>query len=244
MNSFANEEEADFSSLLFINNPYFFEIVGGNTPGAAFDYHIAQNVSLRAVYNAANGGQSSGPGGLFGGPSRLITELEVKPSESSAIRLQYARLNEQGVALSDRWAGNSLTYSSDVFAVNAEWAVTPTFALFGRYGTATTRPNSLADTYSDLNSNTYQVGFSLPDLFYPGNVFGVSFGQPIRMNSGTQNGVSLVPSGRQTNIEVFYNFKLNDRVSLTPDLQFINQPNNIANNPSLTVATLRAVFNF
>jgi hypothetical protein len=245
-NSFANNEEGDFSSTAFINNPLLFEVVGGDNPGAGFDWSISKSVSLRAVYNADQGGQSFGfgNGGFFGGASQILTELEVKPSETSAIRLQYGRINEQGTALTATLAGNITNSTTDVFGVNAEWAITPNFGIFGRYGTANTRANSTTDTYSDINANTYQIGFSLPDLFAPGNTLGVSFGQPIRVNSGTQNGVGLTPSGRQSNIEVFYSFKLNDNITLTPDLQFISQPSNIASNPSITVGTLRMVFTF
>ncbi len=245
-NSFANSEEEDFSSTAFINNPLLFEVIGGDNPGAGFDWSISKNVSLRAVYNADNGGQSFGfgNGGFFGGASQLLTELEVKPSEASAIRLQYGRINEQGTALTASLAGNIINSTTDVFGVNAEWAITPNFGIFGRYGTANTRANSTTDTYSDINANTYQIGFSLPDLFAPGNRLGVSFGQPIRVNAGTQNGVGLIPSGQQSNLEVFYSFKLNDNITLTPDLQFISQPNNIAGNPTITVGTLRMVFTF
>jgi Carbohydrate-selective porin, OprB family/S-layer homology domain len=245
-NSFANNEEGDFSSTLFINNPFFFEVVGGDNPGAGFDWSVSKNVSLRAVYNAAKGGQSFGfgNGGFFGGASQILTELEVKPSETSAIRLQYARINEQGTALTAALAGNISNSTTDVFGVNAEWAITPSFGIFGRYGTANTHVNSAVDSYSDISSNTYQIGFSLPDLFAPGNRLGVSFGQPIRVNAGAQNGIGLVPSGRQSNIEVFYSFKLNDNITLTPDLQFISQPNNIANNLTITVGALRMVFTF
>jgi Carbohydrate-selective porin, OprB family/S-layer homology domain len=245
-NSFANNEEGDFSSTLFINNPFLFEVVGGDNPGAGFDWSLSQSVSLRAVYNAAEGGQSFGfgSGGFFGGASQILTELEVKPSETSAIRLQYARLNEQGTALTAALAGNIINSTTDVFGINAEWAITPNFGLFGRYGTASTRVNSAVDAYGDISANTYQIGFSLPDLFAPGNTLGVSYGQPIRVHAGTQNGIGLTPSGRQNNIEVFYSFRLNDNITLTPDLQFISQPSNIASNPSITVGTLRMVFKF
>jgi hypothetical protein len=245
-NSFANSEEGDFSSTAFINNPLLFEVVGGDSPGVGFDWSISESISLRAVYNAAEGGQSFGfgNGGFFGGASQILTELEVKPSETLAIRLQYGRINEQGTALTASLAGNIINSTTDVFGVNAEWAITPNLGIFGRYGTANARVNSAIDSYSDISSNTYQIGFSLPDLFAPGNRLGVSFGQPIRVNSGTQNGVGLVPSGRQSNIEVFYSFKLNDNITLTPDLQFISQANNIASNPTITVGTLRMLFTF
>ncbi|MGA7935529.1 MAG: iron uptake porin, partial [Kovacikia sp.] len=245
-NSFANNEAADFSSKEFINNPLLFEVVGGDSPGAGFDWSISNNVSLRTVYNAANGGQSFGfgNGGFFGGASQLLTELEVKPSETSAIRLQYGRLNEQGNALTATLAGNITNSITDIFAVNVEWAITPNFGIFGRYGTANTQVNSTIDSYTNLASDIYQIGFSLIDFFAVNTIFGFSIGQPIRVNTGLQNGIGLVPSGRETNIEVFYNFRLNDRITLTPDLQLISQGNNIASNPTITVGTFRMVFEF
>ncbi|WP_256997584.1 carbohydrate porin [Gloeobacter morelensis] len=55
---------------------------------------------------------------------------------------------------------------------------------------------------------------------------------------------SLVPSGTEGNIEIFYRLRLNDRVSLTPDLQSIVQPVHSRNSNGLAVGTLRAVFEF
>jgi hypothetical protein len=245
-NSFANNEESDFSNRALFNSPYLFGIVGGDNPSVAFDYSISKSISLRAIYNSAQGGQSLGfgNGGIFGGSNQLFSELEVKPSEKSAIRLQYAKINEQGKALTSSLKGNILNASTDVFGVNTEWAITPNFGIFGRYGTANTRVNSTVDSYSDLASNSYQLGFSLIDFFAPNTIFGISIGQPIRVNAGSENGVSLVPSGQQTNIEAFYNFRLNDRITLSPDVQFVLHPNNIASNPTVTVGTLRMVFEF
>ncbi|UFP93670.1 carbohydrate porin [Gloeobacter morelensis MG652769] len=54
----------------------------------------------------------------------------------------------------------------------------------------------------------------------------------------------MVPSGTEGNIEIFYRLRLNDRVSLTPDLQSIVQPVHSRNSNGLAVGTLRAVFEF
>jgi hypothetical protein len=37
---------------------------------------------------------------------------------------------------------------------------------------------------------------------------------------------------------------LNDRITITPDIQVITSPNNISGNSTITLGTLRAVFNF
>jgi Carbohydrate-selective porin, OprB family/S-layer homology domain len=245
-NSFSGEEGSrDFSSSVFVNNPLLFTV--GAAPGASFTYDFANNLTLRVVYSAAEGGQSFGygSGGLTGGGTQLFTELEVHPSESTAIRLQYSSATEQNTVFGARLPDESIVNSHrDAFGINAEWFITPALGIFGRYGTASTAVASNTDSYSPLLANTFQVGIALPDLFAPGNTLALAVGQPARVTSGTRNGLSLVPSGNETDFELYYKFLLDNGITLTPDLQVITQPSNIANNPTLVIGTLRVVYPF
>jgi len=232
-NSFANNEEVDFSNGFMINNPLITAIFAG--PGAGGDWKISDQFSLRAVYIAGDGGRSFGQGfgGLTGSNSIGSAELEFRPSQSSKIKLQYSGYTQQ-TGVSPATAG--VPTKTDVFGVNAEWAITPSVGIFGRYGTGTAKTNTIL---GDQNLNTWQVGFAFPDLFAPGNTLGIAAGQPGRVTSGPGT-----PNGTELNYELYYNFKLNDRITLTPDIQLISQPNNVAGNGNITVGTLRAVFNF
>jgi hypothetical protein len=245
-NSFSGEEGSrDFSSSVFVNNPLLFTV--GAAPGASFTYDFANNLTFRVVYSAAEGGQSFGfgSGGLTGGGTQLFTELEVHPSESTAIRLQYSNATEQNTVFGARLPGERILNSHrDAFGVNAEWFITPSLGIFGRYGTASTTVFSNTDSYSPLLANTFQVGIAFPDLFAPGNTLALAVGQPARVTSGTRNGLSLVPSGNETDFELYYKFLLDNGITLTPDIQVISQPNNIANNPTLVIGALRVVYPF
>jgi Carbohydrate-selective porin, OprB family/S-layer homology domain len=236
-NSFANNEEVDFSNGFMINNPLITFIFAG--PGAGADWKISDSFSLRAAYIAGQGGRSFGfgQGGLTGSDSIGSAELEFRPSQSSKIKLQYSGFTTQiGANPAGLASGlGSVPQKTDVFGVNAEWAITPSVGVFGRYGTGTQK----TFTVGDANLNTWQVGFAFPDLFAPGNTLGIAAGQPARVTSGPGT-----PSGTELNYELYYNFKLNDRITLTPDVQIISQPNNVAGNGTITVGTLRAVFNF
>jgi carbohydrate-selective porin OprB len=53
-----------------------------------------------------------------------------------------------------------------------------------------------------------------------------------------------VGNATQTNMELFYRFPISSNISITPDLQFIFNPNNNSNNSTITVGTLRTVFTF
>ncbi len=242
-NSFANNEEVDFSNGFLINNPLITFIFAG--PGAGADWKISDQFSFRAAYIAGQGGASSGSGrgGLTGSDSIGSAEIEFRPSQSSKIKLQYSGFttelgsNPVGISRGLNVATLGAPQKTDVFGVNAEWAITPSVGVFGRYGTGTQKTGNL--NLGDQTLNTWQLGFAFPDLFAPGNTLGIAAGQPIRVSSGSQS-----PSGTETNYELYYNFKLNDRITLTPDIQIISQPNNVAGNGSITVGTLRAVFNF
>jgi Carbohydrate-selective porin, OprB family/S-layer homology domain len=233
-NSFANNEEVDFSSGFFINNPLITFLFAG--PGAGADWKINDQFSFRAAYIASDGGRSFGQGfgGLTGSNSIGSAELEFRPSQSSKIKLQYSGFTTQA-GTSPATAG--VPSKTDAFGVNAEWAITPSVGVFGRFGSGTQKTNTAA--FGDQTLNTWQLGFAFPDLFAPGNTLGIAAGQPTRVTTG-----SLTPNATEINYELYYNFKLNDRITLTPDIQIISNPNNIAGNGSVTVGTLRAVFSF
>jgi carbohydrate-selective porin OprB len=121
----------------------------------------------------------------------------------------------------------------------------PNVAIFGRYGTGTTKNYNTGFVgltpvpNGNYTLSTWQVGLAFPDLFAPGNTLGIAVGQPNKVTSGP-----IAANGTETDYEVYYNIKVNDRIFLTPDVQVISQPNNIAGNPTITVGTLRLVFTF
>jgi carbohydrate-selective porin OprB len=80
------------------------------------------------------------------------------------------------------------------------------------------------------------VGLAFPDLFKPGALAAIAVGQPFIE--------SKVGNSTQTNVEVFYNFPITSNISITPDIQFIFNPNNNSANSMITVGTLRTVFSF
>ncbi len=226
-NSFANDEEEDFSSGFFVNNPLIIVLFAG--PGTGFDWKISDQFSLRAAYIASNGGNSfgSGFGGLSGSNTQGSVELDFRPSETAKIKLQYSAYTLQE-AVADTPS------KTDAFGVNAEWAITPSVGIFGRYGLGTQQ--LFTPDLADNNLTTWQLGLAFPDLLAAGNTLAFSIGQPVRATNKA--------NGSETDFELYYSFRLNDRMTLTPDLQIISQPGNVAGNSTLVLGTLRAVFMF
>ncbi len=270
-NSFANNEEVDFSNGFFINNPLITFVFAG--PGGGFDWELNDAFSVRGIYIAGQGGNSlgapeGGSGGFTGGNNIFAVEAELRAG-TAKLKLQAASFNEQvngyatgtgagGTLLGNPSAFGDITESGSlVGGINAEWAVTDTFGIFGRYGFGKhwVQEQVLGsgidyNPYGEnegFNSSTWAVGASIGDLLVPGSTLGLAFGQPIRARGQIRvNGdlVDVTPTGTEFNAEVFYNFPLNDRITLTPDLQIISNPSNISGNPTITVGSIRAVFTF
>ncbi len=244
-NSFANDESVDFAGGLFINNPLILPVNDG--AGGAISWNIANAFTLRAGYVAANAASpianAGAPNGttnqgLSGDPYQGTVELEFAPKNSDqekpfAVRLQYTRA-----------AINNLDYNTG--GVNLEWAFNRAIAVFGRYGfgnisnrgtaIALALPTYTTSADSSINPQTWSAGLAFPDLFKEGAMAAIAIGQPFIE--------SKVGNATQTNVELFYRFPLFSNISITPDLQFIFNPNNNSGNSTITVGTLRTVFSF
>ena len=244
-NSFANDESVDFASGLFINNPLILPVNDG--AGGAISWSLGDTFTLRAGYVAANAASPIAnvlaPNGitnqgLSGDPYQGTVELEFAPKNSDeekpfAVRLQYTRA-----------AVNNLDYNTG--GVNIEWALNRAIAVFGRYGfgnisnrgtaIALALPTYTTSTDGSINPQTWSAGLAFPDLFKEGAMAAIAIGQPFVE--------SKVGNATQTNVELFYRFPFSSNISITPDLQFIFNPNNNSGNSTITVGTLRTVFSF
>ncbi|HAN45903.1 MAG TPA: porin, partial [Cyanobacteria bacterium UBA8156] len=253
-NSFANNESADFSSTFFINNPLVV-LLNQQTGqgGAAFDWNPGGgSFSLRGVYVAAAASSATRRAnaplnaintGITGDPYQGTVEVEFAPKNKDgergpfALRLQYTNASI-----------NNLNYNTG--GVNLEWALSKSVGIFGRYGFGSIdgRQGQLANNPatnnfvnkdsvgSTLNPQTWMFGLVFPDLFKPGALAGVAVGQPFIETK--------VGNTSQTNLELFYRFQLTDNISITPDLQFVFNPNNNSANDTIVIGTIRTVFSF
>ncbi|MDX1976191.1 MAG: iron uptake porin [Pseudanabaenaceae cyanobacterium bins.68] len=256
-NSYANNESVDFSSTFFINNPLIVAINGlKGGAGAVANWNPGQGAfTLRALYVAANGADPTrGAGenangivsnrGLTGDPYQGSFELEFAPKTKDgekgpfAIKLQYTNASVSNLDL-------------NFGGVNLEWAFSKGVAVFGRYGfgsigsrggvAVSNNPGlfNLVNTGASgtsLSPQTWMAGLAFPDLFKPGAMAAIAVGQPFIE--------SQVGNSTQTNLELFYNFPISKNITITPDLQFIFNPNNNNANNSVFVGTLRTVFSF
>lgn len=238
-NSYANVSFLDFSTQALIFNLILFPRPAG--AGGVLEWNPREgSLTVRALYVAVNGASfnsentdffdgprapeflfppGGGDPGLFG-DYQAIAELEYSPSDTFTLRLQY---ND----------GSVLGSPLETFGVNFELALSPRFAIFGRYGYSNYNNTPLG---IDLHPNYWMAGVSFQDLFVPGALAGIAAGQPFIEKA--------IGDATQTNFEAFYNFPLNDNIQITPIVQVISNSSNQGSNGTIVTGTLRTVFSF
>ena len=264
---FASEGQGTLSRAFAINP--VLRVSGGTTEtglasAAGFIYKPNDVVDWRALYGSVNAAipQNEGfPGtplgaGLFNGSFVAATQLTLYPTENLDLGFNYAysyhQINILGTGLTGAAAGTlgglPLTTPVNVNSVGATltWRINPSiyFTGYGAYFMVDQANGGSA--FTDLAS--WMAGLFFPDAFAEGNTAGLMFGQPLT-RVGAGNGATLTPaniSNRATpyQIEAFYNYKINNNLSITPGAFVIFNPEGDSNNSTTGVFALRTTFTF
>jgi hypothetical protein len=220
-------------------------------------------VDIRALYGSVNAALPNNEGfpgtplgaGLFNGSFVAATQVTLKPADTLDIGLNYAysyhQINILGMGLSGFSTGvlGGLPLNTPVhlnsLGATLTWRINPNVS-FTTYGAYIMVDQAGGSAYTNLTS--WMAGFYFPDAFVEGNTAGLLVGQPI-YRVGAGNGATLTPDNignRATpyQIEAFYNFKLNNNISITPGAFVIFNPEEDANNNTTGVLALRTTFTF
>lgn len=217
--------------------------------GFGISHDFSKKFNLVGYYSAGNARNPSSGSGLFDGQFVGGTQLTYRPSNNAGIGLVYTRSyfpgkdtgfvsGAVGSALADNpFQGNAT--STDNFGIVGSWRVTPAFSLEGWaiYTRATAEGGSRDGDTADIRN--WKLSFAFPDLFKKGNLGVLTIGNPpqaYRVEGG--------PEDDETAwfVEAFYNFHVNDFMSITPGFFVITNPED--NRDPLWVGVLRAGFNF
>jgi hypothetical protein len=244
--------------------------VSGGTSGTGlasavgFIFTPSESIDIRALYGNVNA-SFSGKGtnnllgaGFFDGSYVAATQFTFKPTETIDIGLTYAHsfheLNITGQGLGSAstnvLAGLPLTTPVNLDSIGATfaWRIDPkvTFTAYGSYIMVEQQDDSGNNASTNLSS--WMVGLYFPDLIKEGNSGGLVFGQPLYRESADGGAlISPITTGdrsRPLHLEAFYNFKINDNVSITPGAFVIFNPEGDGNNSTTGVGVIRTTFSF
>jgi hypothetical protein len=236
--------------------------------GAVVEWNIGKKFRFAAAYLGENTeflpaafgfNTSSNPRfGLFGGTYTATAELSFTPTESIALRAMYnySRIQAYGGQvggaigepipygyLDDGVSGGGLTHATaSAFAFNAEWLITKTIGIFGRYSFATTE---LKPINQDVKSQSFQIGLGFQDLGKKGALGVITFLMPMDITRGRRFFVAGGgDGGTMYELEVSYFYPVNQNLAIVPAFYAIFNPNNFDSNPTIFVGNLRTQFSF
>ncbi len=230
----------------------------GLASAAGLIYNISDKIDLRALYGTLtanltnNAGAGSLGAGLFNGSYIAAAQLTVKPTKALDIGINYAysyhQLNILGAGLGSSDIGavnigaNSLTtpIKLNTFGVSAAYRLNPSVTLAASYSQVFA---DLIGVSAGTNFNSWLVGVHFKDVLSKGNTAGLIFGQPLSRSS--VSGLALRPENATPyHLEGYFNYRLNDKISITPGVFVIFNPEGLTSNRTAIVPIIRTTFSF
>lgn len=215
---------SDFST------PPAYNFIPGSA-GAGAIIQLSDNFSFDFGYSASEAQRSAPGAGLFNGDYGLIGQLTYL-SEGFDAALVYAN-GYSGTGFTNGGSGGPavantygalVNFKFDEFEVGANAAYIPIIDI-GR---------------SSYNVWSYQATFAIRDLGGQGNMLGLLAGvAPYDSN------LTFGPDDKNSFVgELFYRLQLNDNISITPGIIYVDSPGNDLANDATFVGAIRTTFSF
>jgi Carbohydrate-selective porin, OprB family/S-layer homology domain len=244
-------------------NPIYRYAQGGTA--LTVNYPLTSSIGLSAGYSAKNANDPTDGNGLLNGSNAFIGQIEFKPSKQLGLGFTYVRGYDRTAAVlpvtASAVAGgvgsakannpfNGAATSSDNFGIQGYYEFSPAIRLGGWVGYTSANRETVSGNADIWN---WAATLAFPDLGKKGNLGGLIVGQQPKI-TGASTGVlstnaagvatTNVESGTNFFVEGLYRYQVNDKVSVTPSLMVIFNPENNSSNPTVYVGTIRTTFKF
>ena len=201
--------------------------------------------------------------------SGVVGQVDQTVGERTRIGLQLGLLVEKNSFLGSYTSGAfSVAKGTPTWfsGLAGEYAITDHTRLFGTYSVGLSKPapydGSLVTDVSDIVSDSFSVGVSHSHLFDKNDESGFVVSQPLRVRSGStalrlatgkdendtlyysQQTLSLQPSGREIDGEVYYGITLSDAFKVKTSLMYRSQPNHVSTAPGEGVGLISVRYAF
>jgi uncharacterized coiled-coil protein SlyX len=211
-NACANDETTQFLNRMFRNNSAI-EFPDDNGPGVRVAIAPVDMLEVSAgVFDAAGNWEKMNTN-LF-----TVGQVNVRPNfmeKEGNYRFIVWNNNKSHTDIMDPTMDDKANYG---YALSCDQVLWDPITVFSRFGWQEPKVSTVEYSWS----TGVQVSGSIWKR--PDDVFGVAVGQAIPGYAYKKSRQDM-EAGFQTNLEVYYNLKVNDNLSLSPDAQFIFDPN-------------------
>ncbi len=237
-------------------NPIYGAMDGS---GVGVTQEFGKGLSLSLAYLAGSASDPSTGNGLFQGSYGALAQLTLEPSDRFKVGLTYINsYNQFGGAGSNAATLNVTSpvdnatnladtpYSANSYGVQASLGLSKNLVLGGWAGYSNVRNLSTSPAFPDRGKAdvwNWAVTLGLPDLGKKGNLGGIIFGMEPKVTDSSIDGLNE-DSDTSYHIEAFYQYKVNDNISVTPGVIWLTAPDHNSNNDDIVIGTFRTTFTF
>lgn len=251
-NAIADDESSRFLNNVFVHNPLLDS--GGGTGADA--YGFAPGLVFQYMNEHDKGAEWGLSFGIFGsGPGANFSSSQAHPfviaQAERAVRWNYLPGNYRLYAWTNgrgtNWDGTTQSHSGIGFSIDQK--VSDNLTLFTRYGhqwggrVAFDRALTVGGELEGAGWGRAADGL--------GFAFGTAHASTFLRNEATVDAdgdglpdIGYYPSGSEKQAELYYRWKFNSHVEITPDFQLITRPAGNGASERIHVAGLRAKFGF
>ncbi len=187
--------------------------------------------------------------GLLNGDDTLFGQVEFKAGKKLNLALAYAHANRSNGA---KLAGDTgsdeanspfggVATEANYYSVNASYKLNKKTTLAGWYGFADASRED--GTAGSADINYWATTLAMKDFGSKGNTLGLIFGQPPKVTGGSGT-FNENTAGTSYHLEGLYKMKVNDRITVTPGILAIFNPEHDNSRDTVFVGTVRTTFKF
>ncbi|MCX5964217.1 MAG: iron uptake porin [Cyanobacteria bacterium] len=229
-------------------NPIYY-LMGGT--GIGVKHNFGEKLELSAGYLAGSSTNSAASptagSGLFNGPYGIMGQVTFKPSDRLKVGVTYVNSyntdfasagNPTGSTLANPFTAGLGNTSSNSIGGGGSFQISDGLVLNANAGY--TRTNVI--TVGDLDIWNWSVGLALPDFGKKGNVAGLIVGMEPKVTNAT--GGLARDTGTSIHVEGFYQYRVNDNISITPGIIWLTTPDHNSANSGAIIGAIRSTFTF
>ncbi|HEY9816182.1 MAG TPA: iron uptake porin [Candidatus Obscuribacterales bacterium] len=222
-------------SLSNFGFPQQYNIAAVGDAGAGVIVQLTDNLSLDLGYTAGEAASPLEGSGLFNGPYSAIGQLTFLSGSFDAALTYIRTYNTAGLGVPD--------YNANNFGFQGNFRLNDTIEIGG--GVAYSDVDAIGSD-DDAEVWSYQGTLAFNDLGGSGNMLGVLAGivPYSRDNFGLVGGAPARSVNTSFLAEVFYRLQVNDRISVTPSVIYLDDPGNNDALDSSLIGAIRTTFSF
>lgn len=230
-------------------NPIYYLLEGS---GVGITHEFSDALELSVGYLAGDASEPTDKNGLFNGSYGAIAQLTFEPSEAIAFGLTYIHAyntdytteGSAGSLNANLFTAIGRAVVTNSFGLQASFRPSSAFIINGWVGYTGARVLRLGDG----NIWNWAVTLGFPDLGKQGNFAGFVIGMEPKLTQidSSVTAVTGVSRDRDTSLhfEAFYQYRVNDNLSITPGVIWLTAPNHDQRNQDLVIGTIRTTFTF